>query len=79
MQATVVDLRYKMKDVLQALDRQESVEILYRGKQKGVIIPHHQKKTQSISKHPFFGMNKETVPTVEQEMHILRRGRYGDL
>ena len=48
MKATVVDLRYRMKEVLKALDRNEDVKILYHGKTKGVIsalavarkIPH---------------------------------------
>ena len=35
MKATVVDLRYKMNDVLKVLDRNEKVTILYRGKVKG--------------------------------------------
>ena len=39
MEASVVDLRYKMKDVLEALERRETVRILYHGKLKGTIIP----------------------------------------
>ncbi len=37
MQATIVDLRYRMNDVLKALDRNEDVEILCRGKKMGVL------------------------------------------
>lgn len=39
MRASVVDLRYRMKDVLRALDRNEEVTVTYRGKVKGVIVP----------------------------------------
>ena len=39
MKASVVDLRYKMNDILKALDRNETVSVLYHGKMKGVIIP----------------------------------------
>ena len=39
MRATVVDLRYKMNDVLKALERNEKVTVLYRGKIKGVLVP----------------------------------------
>ena len=39
MKASVVDLRYRMKDVLKALRRRESVEILYHGKTAGIILP----------------------------------------
>ena len=37
MKATIVDLRYKMNDVLKALDRNEPV-VLYRGKVKGTLV-----------------------------------------
>ena len=32
MKATIVDLRYRMKDILRALERNEDVSILYHGK-----------------------------------------------
>ena len=35
MKASVVDLRYKMNDILKALDRNEKVAILYHGKNAG--------------------------------------------
>jgi len=39
MDATIVDLRYRMKDVLRAIDRGEAVTVLYRGKAKATLIP----------------------------------------
>ena len=48
MKATVVDLRYKMNDVLKALDRNEKVTVLYRGKVKGVLVPAEQKSNMSM-------------------------------
>jgi len=39
MKASVVDIRYKMTEVLDALERSESVAILYHGKTKGIIQP----------------------------------------
>ena len=39
MEASVVDLRYKMKDVLAALERREEIRIMYHGRVKGTIIP----------------------------------------
>jgi antitoxin (DNA-binding transcriptional repressor) of toxin-antitoxin stability system len=39
MKATIVDLRYHMKDVLSAIDRGETVTVLYRGKEKAKLIP----------------------------------------
>ncbi len=54
MKATVVDLRYKMNDVLKALDRNKKVTVLYRGKVKGVLVPVAQKQRMSMIDHPFF-------------------------
>jgi antitoxin (DNA-binding transcriptional repressor) of toxin-antitoxin stability system len=39
MKATIVDLRYRMKDVLRAIDRGETVTVLYRGKPKAALTP----------------------------------------
>lgn len=56
MKASVVDLRYKMKDILKALDRKEKVTILYHGNVKGTITPVDNIKPKKIKEHPFFGM-----------------------
>ncbi|MCK4761442.1 MAG: type II toxin-antitoxin system Phd/YefM family antitoxin [Candidatus Aminicenantes bacterium] len=77
MDASVVDLRYKMKDILKALDRNESVTILYHGKKKGVITPVSSKKDISIYRHPFFGMTgDDSGKSVETTMEELRGSRY---
>lgn len=78
MQATVVDLRYRMNDVLKALDRNENVDILYRGKKKGVLIANAKRSETKVSAHPFFNMRSSSV-SVETEMESLRGGRYRDL
>jgi len=39
MNATIGDLRYRMKDVLRAIDRGETVTVLYRGKAKAALMP----------------------------------------
>lgn len=79
MKASIVDLRYKMNDVLKALDRNEKVTVLYRGKVKGVLVPPGQKMTMRIHKHPFFGMSRNSGKTVSEELDDLRRGRYDDI
>ena len=76
MEATIVDLRYKMNDVLKALDRNEKVSVKYRGKIKGVIVPTFNFKQKSVEEHEFFGMNKDDMETVEQTMERLRGNRY---
>ena len=80
MKATIVDLRYKMNDVLRALDRNEQVTVLYRGKVKGTIIPSEKKSKQKITDHPFFGMssNMEKI-SVEDVIDNLRGSRYNDI
>lgn len=76
MKASIVDLRYKTKDILQALDRKESVTILYHGKVKGVIKPVGAKSNLKISNHPIFGMNSEVSKTVLEELEDLRKIRH---
>ena len=82
MRASIVDLRYRMKDVLCALDRNEEVTITYRGKIKGVIVPKREKnrkKRMRVVDHPFFGMSRDDPRTVEEIMDELRGGRFRDL
>jgi hypothetical protein len=79
MEASVVDLRYKMKDVLQALNRREKVKILYHGTVKGIIIPSDSGGEVSVEKHPFFGMQHGNKAEVLDIVAKLRKGRYNDL
>ena len=78
MQATVVDLRYRMNDILKALARNESVEILYHGKARGVLRSQSGSVSMKVKDHPFFNMGKSSV-SVDEEMARLRGGRYRDL
>ncbi len=75
MKASIVDLRYKTTDILKALDRNESVTVLYHGKVKGVIKPVREKKVSKIKDHPFFGMTKDSKETVLEELANLRKSR----
>jgi antitoxin (DNA-binding transcriptional repressor) of toxin-antitoxin stability system len=79
MKASIVDLRYKMKDVLKALDRNEQVTILYHGKVKGVIIPTPKQREKRVEEHPFFGMLRHKKKPVLEELKDLRRPRYSDI
>jgi hypothetical protein len=79
MEASVVDLRYRMADVLKALERNESVRITHRGRLRGIIHPpgHEQR---SISKdHPFFSLAKGDKRPVTEVMDQIRGSRYDDL
>jgi hypothetical protein len=67
-----------MKDVLKALDRNEDVDILYRGKTRGVLVAKVERTAGKISEHPFFNMSG-SKRSVDEEMEVLRGGRYRDL
>ncbi len=77
MEASVVDLRYRMKEVLHALDKNQQVTILYRGKVKAMLIPTGTRSVVKTQEHPFFGMLKENAdaPSVAEVMQHLRGGR----
>jgi len=75
LKATIVDLRYRMKEVLKALDKKERVTILYHGKVKGTIIPSNIKTEKKVQTHPFFGMLTKDATTVQEEIRALRGGR----
>lgn len=76
MKASVVDLRYKMKNILKALDRNETVTIMYHGKEKGIIIPSTLSTDLRVSQHPFFGMRAiDNTKSVEDVMEELRSSR----
>ena len=62
MKATIVDLRYNMKEVLRAIDRGETVTVLYRGKEKARLTPippaagARERGAQKTKDQPLFGL-----------------------
>lgn len=76
MEASILDLRYHMKKVLQALDRNEEVKIFYHGKLKGILTPTRTKSKVKAEDHPFFGMHKNEKMGVDEMMDQLRGDRY---
>jgi antitoxin (DNA-binding transcriptional repressor) of toxin-antitoxin stability system len=75
MKASIIDLRYRMSEILKAIDRNEEVTILYHGKVKGVIKPNISGGRRRISDHPFFNMS-QSRKTVNAVIADLRRDRY---
>jgi antitoxin (DNA-binding transcriptional repressor) of toxin-antitoxin stability system len=81
MQATILDLRRRMPEVLRALDRNERVTILYRGQERAVLVPSNGKTAhkgrQHTAAHPAFGMWADRDDLVDVAAHVrtLRRGR----
>ena len=76
MKASIVDLRYKTREVLEALDRNESVTVLYHGRVKGVLQPAGKKPAPAVAEHAFFGMRADAAESVADEMERLRRPRH---
>ncbi len=76
MKASIVDLRYKSKEILEALEQNETVTILDDGNVKGVITPPGQASCRKIEEHPFFGMNAQSGETVREELSRLRNLRH---
>lgn len=84
MNATIVDLRYRMKDVLRAIDRGETVTVLYRGKQKAKLVPAApgpQTSAQDAPKtkdQPLFGLWKDRGDLAYPASYVrkLRRPRF---
>jgi len=76
MEATTVDLRYKTSNILKALDRNESVTVLYHGKIKGIIQPAGKRTSLKVKDHPFFGMAENYDTSVLEEPDNLRKPRH---
>jgi len=70
-----------MADVLRALDRNESVKILYRGRPRAVLVPtgSRSRQTDSVGSHPAFGMwrDNDRLDDVPVYVRTLRRNRFG--
>ncbi len=79
MNASVLDLRKNMKDVLAALDRDEVVTLTYRGRKKAVIMPcEAERPARKVAEHPAFGMwaDREDMADVDAYVRTLRKGRF---
>jgi len=79
MKASILDLRRRMRDVLRALDQNETVTILYRGRPKGVLHPVHEvsRRRVQVTEHPVFGMwaDREDLKDVSGAVDRLRQVR----
>ena len=77
MKASIVDLRYRMKSVLEALDRGEPVTVLYRGKEKARLVPISATKKGRLEDHPAFGMWKDREDMADPAAWVrkIRQGR----
>ena len=82
MKASVLDLRRRMKDILRALERNESVTLFYRGRPNGIIQPLAGTKARGkVRDDPAFGMwkDRKDMKDVDAFVRSLRKDRYRDL
>jgi hypothetical protein len=79
MKATFLDLRKRSREIVKALDRNQSVTLFYRGKAKGVIVPASipPEKTVSAMSHQAFGMwrDRTDMKSVRSVVAKLRKMR----
>ena len=77
MKISLHDLGRHVKDVLLALDRNESVTILYRGKEKAILSPVRQRTNKSVTDHRAFRMWRDRKDMADVDTHVrnLRKGR----
>ncbi|MFC1821275.1 type II toxin-antitoxin system Phd/YefM family antitoxin [Thermodesulfobacteriota bacterium] len=79
MKATAKDLRYKTKEILDAIERGEEVLITYRGKERAKIVPVSEKRERTGEEgNSIFGIwhDNETVSDVNAYIDVIRGGRF---
>jgi hypothetical protein len=79
MDASILDLRYRMRDVVKALDKREKVRILYHGKVKGEIHPAGTASLSKTADHPLFGSLKNERDNPTEVVAKIRRRRLSAL
>jgi hypothetical protein len=84
MKASFVDLRKKSAEIIRALDRNEQVTILYRGRPKAIMRPVRNQGKQAVAKakdHPAFGLwaDRQDLKDVAEHVRKLRKGRFDAL
>jgi len=82
MKATVLDLRYRTKDILKAVERGETVTVLYRGKEKARILPPlPQANRKDVFSDKGFAIWKDRQDMRNPAAYVreMRKGRFSDL
>lgn len=77
MKASVMDLRYRTKEVLRALEAREEIILTHRGTEKGKIIPpdRQQPARLPISELGAVGMWADDTEPVPDMVARLRKPR----
>ena len=72
MEASVLDLRKRMRLVMSAIDRHERVTLTYRGRRRAVIVPLTEAKRSKIrvADLPAFGMWAERADMTDPVAYV---------
>lgn len=72
----MLDFRRQPGRILRALDRNEPVTLLYRGRERGLLMPLPGRKagTLRVSEHPAFGMWRDH-PAFRDPVAAVRKMR----
>jgi prevent-host-death family protein len=79
MKATVRDLRYQVKGIMEAVDRGETVLITRRGKVRARIVRADETEASDPQQeNPFVGMWRDRADMMRPAVYVraLRRGRF---
>jgi len=80
VKATFLDLRKRSRDIVRALDQNQSVTLFYRGRPKGVIVPVSKpsEKRIPIMSHRAFGMWRDRIDmrNVRRAVERLRKASH---
>ena len=78
MKATVRDMRYHLKSIMEAVERGEDVLITKRGKAKARIVPAGSRGDAGHGENPFIGMwrDREDMKDVRSYVRRIRKGRF---
>lgn len=80
MQASIVDLRYKMADIKKAIANNEVIAVTDHGLIIADIFPRSNTQRHQAEEQPFFGMLKDHDDmSVDALMDKLRGSRYDAL
>ena len=77
MRASILDLRRHMREILKALDQNESITLTYRGQEKATIVPAHGNNKGDMQGHEAFGIwcDRHDLNNVNAAIRRLRKGR----
>ena len=80
MEASVLDLRKRMREVMMAIDRHETVTLTHRGKRRAMIVPWEKtrKAKVKVADLSAFGMWSDRPETVDPAAYVegIRKPRF---